>query len=68
MEDPQDLARNMVVSVNDPVAGKIKVAGNPIKVVGQQEPATFAPPPQLDQDREAILAEFVTTKKAGEAA
>jgi CoA:oxalate CoA-transferase len=68
MVDPQVVARNMVVSVDDPVAGKIKVAGNPIKVIGQQEPATFAPPPQLDQDREAILAEFVTSKNAGAAA
>lgn len=68
MQDPQVLARNMIVTVQDPVAGAIKVAGNPIKVIGQAEPATFAPPPQLDQDREAILAEFVEPKKVGAAA
>ncbi|UJX45021.1 CoA transferase [Xanthobacter sp. YC-JY1] len=59
MQDPQVAARNMVVSVNDPVAGTIKVAGNPIKVIGQPEPATFAPPPELDANRAQILAEFV---------
>lgn len=68
MEDPQVVARNMIVTVDDPVAGKIKVAGNPIKVVGLEEPKTYAPPPQLDQDREKILAEFIDPKKVGAAA
>lgn len=62
MLDPQVQARNMVVSVQDPVAGEIKVAGNPVKVVGMPEPKTFSPPPQLDEHRAAILAEFVTPK------
>jgi CoA:oxalate CoA-transferase len=68
MEDPQVVARNMIIEVDDPVAGKIKVAGNPIKVVGLEEPKTYAPPPQLDQDREKILAEFIGAKKVGAAA
>lgn len=59
MDEPQVAARNMIVTVQDPVAGEIKVAGNPIKVVGAPEPATYAPPPELDADRAAILAEFV---------
>nr|WP_281418536.1 CaiB/BaiF CoA-transferase family protein [Ancylobacter oerskovii] len=59
MQEPQVAARNMIVTVQDPVAGAIKVAGNPIKVVGAAEPASFAPPPELDADRAAILAEFV---------
>ncbi|OYY87378.1 MAG: carnitine dehydratase [Rhizobiales bacterium 35-66-30] len=62
MKDPQVAARNMIVSVADPVAGEIKVAGNPIKVVGLAEPKTFAPPPQLDGNRAEILAEFVGVK------
>jgi CoA:oxalate CoA-transferase len=56
MAEPQVAARNMIVTVADPVAGEIKVAGNPIKVVGKPEPATFRPPPELDADRAEILA------------
>ena len=56
MAEPQVAARNMIVTVADPVAGEIKVAGNPVKVVGQPEPATFRPPPELDADRSEILA------------
>lgn len=56
--DPQVNARNMVVTVQDPVAGEIRVAGNPVKVVGLAEPATFAPPPELDEHRAKIVAEF----------
>ncbi|WP_225768534.1 CaiB/BaiF CoA-transferase family protein [Inquilinus sp. Marseille-Q2685] len=59
MQEPQVAARNMIISVTDPVAGEIKVAGNPIKVVGAAEPVTFSPPPELDADRAAILAEFL---------
>ena len=34
MKEPQVAARNMIVTVDDPMAGSIPVAGNPIKVVG----------------------------------
>lgn len=59
MADPQIAARNMVLPVSDPVAGPIKVAGNPIKVFGQPDALTVRPPPELDADRAEILAEFV---------
>lgn len=59
MADPQVAARNMVRTVQDPVAGELKVAGNPVKVVGAAEPTTHRPPPELDANRAAILAEFV---------
>lgn len=59
MAEPQVAARNMIISVEDPVAGTIKVAGNPIKVVGATEPTTYSPPPELDGDRARILADFV---------
>lgn len=58
MAEPQIAARHMIVPVNDPVAGEIKVAGNPIKVVGQVERETFQPSPELDADRTSLLAEF----------
>ncbi len=59
MADPQVAARSMVRTVQDPVAGEIKVAGNPVKVIGAAEPTSHKPPPELDADRAAILAEFV---------
>jgi len=59
MAEPQIAARHMIVTVNDPVAGEIKVAGNPVKIVGLAEPATFRPAPDLDADRASVLAEFV---------
>ena len=57
--DPQVAARNMVIEVDDPVIGKVKTAGNPVKVVGAADEATMRPSPELDADRAAILAEFV---------
>ena len=57
--DPQVAARNMVIEVNDPVIGKVKTAGNPVKVVGAPDEITMRPSPELDADRAAILAEFV---------
>ncbi|MQQ07069.1 CoA transferase [Epibacterium sp. SM1979] len=56
MEDPQMLARNMVVSVLDKAGAPAYVAaGNPIKLSGMADPTTRSPAPKLDGDREAIL-------------
>jgi CoA:oxalate CoA-transferase len=54
--DPQVAARNMIVSIVDPVIGALQVAGNPIKLSGVPERADHAPPPAVDGDRAAILA------------
>jgi len=61
--DPQVAARNMVIEVDDPVIGKVKTAGNPVKVVGAADEMTMRPSPELDADRAAILAEFVGAAK-----
>ncbi|APC06634.1 CaiB/BaiF CoA transferase family protein [Polynucleobacter asymbioticus] len=61
--DPQVAARNMVIEVDDPVIGKVKTAGNPVKVVGAVDEVTLRPSPELDADRAAILAEFVGVGK-----
>jgi CoA:oxalate CoA-transferase len=37
MRDPQVLARNMIVEVQDRVAGTVKIAGNPIKMTSVPE-------------------------------
>jgi CoA:oxalate CoA-transferase len=54
--DPQIAARNMIVSISDPVIGRLRVAGRPIKLSGVPEPAEHRPPPAVDADREAVLA------------
>ena len=55
---PQTIARNMIVSIEDPVTGSMKVAGNPIKISSFEDPETRQPAPNLDQDREHILEEL----------
>jgi CoA:oxalate CoA-transferase len=55
---PQVAARDMLVTVNDPAAGPLKLAGNPLKISGFPEPETHDPAPQLDADRAAILKEL----------
>lgn len=58
LADPQVRARNMVVSVEDPVAGKIQMAGNPIKMSAFPDPTTRGAAPELDADRARILKEL----------
>lgn len=55
LSDPQILARNMVVESDHPVAGTVRMAGNPIKISGYEDPPTRKAAPLLDQDREDIL-------------
>ena len=58
LADPQVRARNMVVSVDDPDVGELRMAGNPVKLSGVDDPATRRPAPALDADRARILAEL----------
>lgn len=53
--DPQVVARNMVVSTDDPVAGTLALAGNPLKFSAFPDAANRPPAPALDGDRAAIL-------------
>jgi CoA:oxalate CoA-transferase len=55
---PQTAARNMVISVDDPVTGRLDLAGNPMKLSGFADPPTRSPAPDLDADREKILREL----------
>jgi CoA:oxalate CoA-transferase len=58
LADQQVLARNMVVSAEDENTGSLKMAGNPIKMSAFEDPSTRAPAPDLDADRQAIIAEL----------
>jgi CoA:oxalate CoA-transferase len=55
LQDKQVLSRNMVVPTQDPVAGRLMMAGNPMKLSGFADAAEFPPAPGLDADREQIL-------------
>ena len=58
LADPQIAARNMVVTAYDPVAGPLRMAGNPIKFSTFADPPTREPAPELDADRARILSEL----------
>jgi CoA:oxalate CoA-transferase len=55
---PQVPVRNMLVETTDPVAGMVKVAGNPLKFSAFEDPKTRPPAPDLDGDRAKILKEL----------
>jgi len=55
---PQLAARNMLVSVEDPIAGRLRLAGNPVKLSGVEDPDQRSPAPELDEHRAQILAEL----------
>jgi CoA:oxalate CoA-transferase len=52
----QASARHMVVGIPEPHIGTLWVAGNPIKIADVPERESHRPPPELDGDRDAILA------------
>jgi CoA:oxalate CoA-transferase len=55
---PQTAARNMLVTVDDPVTGSLQLVGNPMKLSGFADPSTRPAAPDLDADRTRILREL----------
>jgi CoA:oxalate CoA-transferase len=55
---PQAAARNMLISVDDPVTGPLELAGNPMKLSAFDDPPTRLRAPDLDADRDDILREL----------
>ena len=55
LSTPQVRARNMIVDVEQPGAGRFPVPGNPIKLSGAADPATRPAAPALDGDRARVL-------------
>lgn len=58
---PQVAARNMVVTVNDTVAGPVRVSGNPLKFSSFDDSPTRLTAPELNGDRMRILSELGLT-------
>jgi CoA:oxalate CoA-transferase len=65
LDDPQVRARNMVVEAADPELGRVRMAGNPVKLSAAPDPPERPPAPKLDGDREAILEELGMAGEAG---
>jgi len=65
LNDPQVLARNMVAYSDDPVAGRLVMAGNPIKMTGLADPVERPAAPRLDSDRARIVRQFGRSGAAG---
>jgi CoA:oxalate CoA-transferase len=55
---PQTEARNMLVTVDDPTMGRLRLAGNPMKLTAFADPPVRAPAPDLDADHGRILDEL----------
>lgn len=58
VNDPQVLARNMLVELEHPVAGKMKVPGNPIKL-SLTPPVIEEPAPLLGEHTKRVLQEIL---------
>jgi crotonobetainyl-CoA:carnitine CoA-transferase CaiB-like acyl-CoA transferase len=58
VNDPQILHRNMILSMEHPLGGKIRLVGNPIKMESIAE-ENFTPPPILNQDGGEILSKLL---------
>ncbi|MBI1365424.1 MAG: CoA transferase [Alphaproteobacteria bacterium] len=58
VKDPQLIARNMFVEVDDAEMGKLKMAGSAFKISGYEDSATRPPAPNLDEARRDVLAEL----------
>ena len=56
VRNPQVAPRHMVLEIPDPTIGALFVAGNPVKLSDVPEPESHRAPPDLDADRDAILA------------
>lgn len=57
--DPQVEARKMLVEVEQPGVGKIKIAGNPIKLSGLEKEIPDEPAPQIGEHSELILKQYL---------
>jgi CoA:oxalate CoA-transferase len=56
MADPQVRARNMIVEVDDALAGTVRIAGNPIKMDYLPEEPTRDPVPEIGEHNEEVFA------------
>ena len=58
LAEPQIAARTMIVALDDPAAGALKVAGNPMKFSAYRDSDRRGRVPRLDHDRQNLIEEF----------
>ncbi len=58
VKDPQVLARNMIIELEHPIGGKMKIPGNPIKM-SLTPPVIDTPAPLLGEHNSWLLNEFL---------
>jgi len=59
INDPQVLSRNMIVSVEDELAGTVKIAGNPIKMSTLEESPTRDRVPEIGEHNQLIYGDWL---------
>lgn len=59
ISDQQIISRNMIVEVEDKVAGKIKIAGNPVKMSSVPERPVRKPAPEIGENNLEIYKELL---------
>ena len=57
--DPQAQHRHMVLELDHPLGGKIKVTGNPLKMPGSIDDTNYLPPPTLGQHNYEVLGNLL---------
>ena len=62
LSDEQVIHRNMVVEVEHPDGGKVKMPGNPVKLSYTNEDS-YTPPPHLGEDTKQILQDWAGYNK-----
>lgn len=63
MKDEQMIARNMIIDVDDKQAGKIKIAGNPLKMTNIPEVNHRNPAPEIGEHNEKIYGKMLGLSK-----
>jgi CoA:oxalate CoA-transferase len=63
MSDPQVLSRNMIVEVEDSIAGTVKIAGNPIKMSSLPEEPRRDKVPEVGEHNREIYERFLRLNK-----
>ncbi len=59
MQDPQVLARNMIVQVEDSIAGTVQIAGNPIKMGNLPEEPTRDKVPEIGEHNREVFSQLL---------
>ena len=61
--DPQVQHRHMVLELDHPLGGKIKLTGNPVKMPGSIDDSNYSPPPTLGQHNDKVLGDLLGYSK-----